>query len=1322
MKQWRKWLLGSGVFALLFVAALAWVAQSDWLRDRVRLAVVSQAEKLTGGKAELGAFLWDWRTLTVEADRLVVHGTEPAGTAPLLSVERIRARLRVLSFLSRAIAIQSVEAERPDVHLILEADGRTNVPRPKLQGKKPAMETLIDLNVGNFDLRQGMFLFESAGQAPRRNPWSARGENLTAHVAWDGAGQRYLGNVALDPLRAFSSALNLSASASVERDRVVISAAKVASGESELNITAAEIKHFAAPVITAQYEAKVSCRMERFPCPTGIAGSLNAKGRGRYVSSSDYQAAGAFSGTGEFGKVRNTRFSGGYEAHPGELLLRSVRAETLGGVVSGEATIRDFDSLSARGRIEHFELRQLAALETKRPLPYQGMVSGPFELTGRLESLARGRVNANARLDIAPAGAGPAARGQVAVRYDAAKATVELGNSWVDLPNSHIEVSGTLGSHLAVKAQSKDINDLLPAIDMIAGGAPFTASFRTASFDGTVTGPLTDPKIVGQAAATGLSYEGNRFDALSGEIAVSSSLATVKNGLVSVGEVRAQTSGSLELKGWKALPASVLAGNAELRNADIVKLDAMTGHAQLPVTGTLSGSAQITGTLANPLASADFTLSRGTVYGQPFDSIGGRLQLIDRNTQALTGLFISGPKRVNITARFARAGTDFPAGMLEFNLTSNTMPLNQVALVRERQPDIHGFGKFHADGTLQIGHDAKHDLEYRLVTLNADASANSLELEGRNLGDARFTAQTKDGVMQTHFESNAARAVIRGEGSVKLAGDYPVDAHVTFTSLGLNAMAALAVRKEDLGGLNFDGEAQGEVSVTGPLSKPDQLMAVFDIPRIEIRPLPGSDLAAAAPQFAYINDGPVRVTLMKSVLRVDSAHFKAPQTDITIEGSAALTGDAPLNLRVRGDLNMAFLRTLNQDLTASGVLTMNASVRGRWSNPDVSGQALLRNGDFRYADFSNGLSNARAELVFNGSRANIQSFTAESGGGKVDVTGFAAITNGSAAFRLEATAKSVRLRYPEGVSSVSDAALTLFGTAERSEISGTVTVHRVSINPRSDTGTILESTVAPIQVPAARAGLIANMNLDVRVQTAPDVALQTSVAESIEGDASLTLRGTVANPAMLGRINITQGELVFFGNKYAINQGAISFFNPTRIDPILNIDLETKARGVDVILTVSGPMNKLGISYRSDPPLQFADIVALLATGRAPGDPTTAVGSTGQSQNFQQLGASALLGQAIANPVAGRLQRFFGVSRLKIDPQLTGVTGSPEARLTIEQQITPELLFTYITDVSSTSTQLIRVEWSFNRHWSAIVIRDENGYVGLDFAYKKRFR
>ena len=77
---------------------------------------------------------------------------------------------------------------------------------------------------------------------------------------------------------------------------------------------------------------------------------------------------------------------------------------------------------------------------------------------------------------------------------------------------------------------------------------------------------------------------------------------------------------------------------------------------------------------------------------------------------------------------------------------------------------------------------------------------------------------------------------------------------------------------------------------------------------------------------------------------------------------------------------------------------------------------------------------------------------------------------------------------------------------------------------------------------------------------------------------------------------------------------------------------------------------------------------------------------------------------------------------IKIDPQIAGVGGTPGARLTVEQQVTPDILFTYITDVSNTSQQLIRAEWAFNPRWSAILAREENGYVGVDFEYKRRFK
>jgi translocation and assembly module TamB len=310
------------------------------------------------------------------------------------------------------------------------------------------------------------------------------------------------------------------------------------------------------------------------------------------------------------------------------------------------------------------------------------------------------------------------------------------------------------------------------------------------------------------------------------------------------------------------------------------------------------------------------------------------------------------------------------------------------------------------------------------------------------------------------------------------------------------------------------------------------------------------------------------------------------------------------------------------------------------------------------------------------------------------------------------------------VSTVADANLSLTGTSSRSMLSGTVTIQRTGFNPQSDFSSLIAQSSEPVETPAARTGLLGGLHFDIQVNTANDLQLQSSLAQDLQAEANLQLRGTFSNPALLGRINITRGQIVFFGTKYTVNQGSVTFFNPLRIEPIIDVALETKARGVDVTLTISGPLHHLNLTPSSDPPLAFNEIVALLATGRAPtGDPTLLAQQNSTPQSWQQAGASTLLGQAIASPVAGRLQRFFGVSSLRIDPTISGgVENNPQARLTLEQQVTRDITFTYITNVTTSNPDVVRVEWSFGRNWSAVALREENGMFGVDFYYKKRFK
>jgi translocation and assembly module TamB len=66
----------------------------------------------------------------------------------------------------------------------------------------------------------------------------------------------------------------------------------------------------------------------------------------------------------------------------------------------------------------------------------------------------------------------------------------------------------------------------------------------------------------------------------------------------------------------------------------------------------------------------------------------------------------------------------------------------------------------------------------------------------------------------------------------------------------------------------------------------------------------------------------------------------------------------------------------------------------------------------------------------------------ETGGGKIQISGFASYGGGPVVFRLHAQAVQVRVRYPEGVSTIADASLNLTGTSDRSMLAGTITVRR----------------------------------------------------------------------------------------------------------------------------------------------------------------------------------------------------------------------------------------------------------------------------------------
>jgi translocation and assembly module TamB len=76
---------------------------------------------------------------------------------------------------------------------------------------------------------------------------------------------------------------------------------------------------------------------------------------------------------------------------------------------------------------------------------------------------------------------------------------------------------------------------------------------------------------------------------------------------------------------------------------------------------------------------------------------------------------------------------------------------------------------------------------------------------------------------------------------------------------------------------------------------------------------------------------------------------------------------------------------------------------------------------------------------------------------------------------------------------------------------------------------------APPPAASVSMGLLAGMRFDVKIQTSSDTQFRTTLTENLQADANLTLRGNAGHPGMLGRVTVTQGDVVFSGTRYTID-------------------------------------------------------------------------------------------------------------------------------------------------------------------------------------------
>jgi translocation and assembly module TamB len=723
---------------------------------------------------------------------------------------------------------------------------------------------------------------------------------------------------------------------------------------------------------------------------------------------------------------------------------------------------------------------------------------------------------------------------------------------------------------------------------------------------------------------------------------------------------------------------------------DVASTAALAGF-DYPVSGTADASVQVSGTRAHPRAQGHIHAANASAYGEAIEQFDADLRVAGSETALNNIHLVHEDAAVSGSAAYTAATRGFRLDLVGKNFdVSRIRQIHLDRLPMEGRADftLHGSGTFAAP------------------VISASVHIGNLTLDHEMEGGLDLEATTKNGELRLSGHSEFPRGTLSIEGNVSMHGDYRANISAQLAQLDLDGLWRAYLGKQLTGHSAFGGT----VTMQGPLRYPRQWTLNGNV----------TDLALEVEYAKLRNQGPVRFTYADQTVHIEPAHLVGEGTDVVGHGSIRFVGARELDLSADGQVDLKLLGSMVPDLTASGLTTVHMTLGGTLTDPLPQGSVEVKNGAANYAGLPSGLSEMNGSLSFTRDRIHIDQLTARTGGGTLELKGDATNYNQQFNFNLTAVGKEVRLRYPPGVSSTATAELHWVGSRSASLVSGDVLVTKLAVTPGFDFGSYLERSRQSATITPANSPLY-NVKLDVAVRTAPELQMKTAVAR-LSGDADLRLRASLARPSVLGRADILEGDATFNGIKFRLERGDITFANPVAIEPQVNLQATTHVRNYDLDVTVTGTPERLAVNYRSEPPLPKSDIIALLALGRTSEESEQLQQQSGQSL-FTDEATNLIISQAINSTVSSRVQKLFGVSRIKIDPQGLTTETNPTARgpqVTIEQQFANNVSLTYSTNVSQSSQQIIQGEYYIKRNISVVGTRDQNGVVSFDVRVRQR--
>jgi translocation and assembly module TamB len=1318
--NWKKASRWIGVVLLSLLFAL-FVVGYFFVHSRMfNQFVLSQAEQQThartGARLNISSVAIDWSHLAVDLYALTLHGAESRIQPPLLAMEHLRIRLKIVSLLRSKVDLAEIVIDRPEAHIFLDAQGHSNLPEtPPASSSSSFPETIFNLAVQHVSINDGQIYYND-----EKIPLAAELRDFRAESSFNNLSSEYRGSLSYNNARIAAKNFNpvehdLRLQFAANRSSLTINSLTLAVGKSHVSAQG-KLANYDRPSVEANYEGVVITSelahiLKEPSLPEGevaLTGKFryqNIPGEKNFLDSASLEGVASSRGflvrIGQ-ASIPTQGIRAVYRLHDGDLNVRNIEAQLLGGHLSGNYELRDvsrapasrFDAAIRNVSLDAIDLAAVAQNREAVRLSGRADVTAQASWSSSVQdALVRARAEIHGPNQPAAGSSTIPLNGLVDVTYEGARNAASFGQSYLQTGTTRVAVSGILSkqSQLSVQANTNDLNEvavLVCALGGRSGSAKGTPSplpldlHGSARFSGHVLGEAKNPRIGGEFFANDFDVRDVHWRALHTSIDAGSSGVALSDGsLQGAQQEKINFSARIGLSSWSFTSASLISLQASAGQVSIADLQRLA-QTNYPVDGTLTAGISVHGSEQNLIGSGSLRVLHASAWNEQVASFTADFKS--------DGNAIHSNAQLQIPAGRLAATLSFVPKTQEYEATLNSSGLqfDQLRAVQRRDLGISGIAALAAKGRGTV----------KDPQLAVNFQIPKLQVRDQVISQVQAALSVAHERVEFSLDSRADQGFIRANGGVNLTGDYPASASLDVRALPVAIVLARYLPRNQ----NLRGETEIHASLNGPLKDLKRVVAHVEVPKL--------DIAYNSVQLGLVS--PLRVDYREGVAKCERTELKGTKTDLTLQGTIPMKSTVALNVSGNGTVDLSLLRDFVPSVQSNGHVDFNVSARGDFSHPMMEGQIHIVNAALSTETTPIGLEGVNGEFQISGDRVEIKQFSGTAGGGNVAARGF--MTYGKQpAFDLGLEAKTVRVRYPEGIRSILSGNLSLKGTAADSQLTGRVLIDRLSFTQQFDLANFLGQFST--ETPGTTASpLEENMKLNVAVSSAQDLNLASSKI-SIAGAANLRLSGTMADPVVLGRTNLTSGEVFFLGKRYEIQNGAIEFANPLRTTPVVNLYVKTTVQQYNITLSFVGSIDHLQTNYTSDPPLPSSDIINLVAFGQTTEQAATSPGTPAT------VGAESVLAQGAAGQVSGQIEKLTGISQLTIDPLASNSQANPGAQVAIQQRVTGNILLTFSTDVTSTQNQAVQVEYKVKKDLSVSALRDEYGGYAIDVRIHKRF-